>query len=271
MSLTPSDFQPQPSTSTSQLLIQFGSLDLRKPINIELISPTNDKTKITVDEDACVLDVLKMVAPEDPENYCLEAFGLVFALQDTISAILQKMKTKTLLLSTAERPYPIRRDRRFAEQEERIERRANQLLHKHWGSFNHSTANMFAYARNLQSEPQTSERSTSDAVNPTMILPLAHPSSSTHNTPLSYAQAAGTKKSGARQSTLAQIKHSISSSPHTMDRIKENLTAVELSPGSYANKLSGLGSFDITDGDCSVSHLRMKLLLELDEVTKEIK
>lgn len=91
----------------------------------------------------------KMVTPEDPENYCLEALGLVCAPQDTISAILQKVKSKTLLLSTAERPYPIRRDREFAAQEERIERRANQLLQKHWGFFNHSTANMIAYSLNL--------------------------------------------------------------------------------------------------------------------------
>lgn len=55
-----------------------------------------------------------------------------------------------------------------------------------------------------------------------------------------------------------------------MDRIKEYLTTVQLSPGNYANEFSGLISFDITDGDCSLSHLRMKLLLELDEVTKEV-
>ena len=55
-----------------------------------------------------------------------------------------------------------------------------------------------------------------------------------------------------------------------MDRIKEYLTTVQLSPGNYANEFSGLVSFDITGGDCSLSHLRMKLLLELDEVTKEI-
>jgi hypothetical protein len=107
--------------------------------------------------------------------------------------------------------------------------------------------------------------------NPTMILPLAHPSSSTHKNPLSYAQATGNKNSGASQSTLAQIKHRISSPPPTMDRIKENLTAAQLSPGNYVNKLAGLVSYDITSGDCSLSHLQMKLLLELDEVTKEIK
>lgn len=59
MSLTPADFQPQSSTSTSQLHVQLGNLNLQKPVNIELISPTNNKIKITVDEEACVLDVLK--------------------------------------------------------------------------------------------------------------------------------------------------------------------------------------------------------------------
>lgn len=55
-----------------------------------------------------------------------------------------------------------------------------------------------------------------------------------------------------------------------MDEIMEYLTAVQLSPGNYVNKFSGLVSFDITRGDCSLSHLRMKRILELDEVTKEI-
>ena len=176
MSFILADFHPQPFTSISQLHVQLGSLDLRKLVNIELISSINDKTKITVDEDAYVLDILKMMTPEDPENYYLETFDLVFALQDIISTILQKVKSKTLVLSTAERSYPIGRDREFAAPEERIERRANQFLQKHWRCFNHSTTNMIAYARNLQTQPQISKHSTSDAVNSTMIPPPAHSS-----------------------------------------------------------------------------------------------
>ena len=69
MSFILADFHPQSFTSISQLHVQLGSLDLRKLVNIELISCINDKTKITVAEDAYVLDVLKMMTPEDPENY----------------------------------------------------------------------------------------------------------------------------------------------------------------------------------------------------------
>jgi hypothetical protein len=80
---------------------------------------------------------------------------------------------------------------------------------------------------------------------------------------------AGKKSSDERQSMLTQIKHDTSSPPPTMDQIKEYLTTVQINPGNYADELPELISFDITSGDCSLSHLRMKLLLELDQITKE--
>ena len=68
-------------------------------------------------------------------------------------------------------------------------------------------------------------------------------------------------------STLSQMPV-----PHrplpSLEEIKKRLLYIKGNPTKYANDITPLMLQDETGGDCSLSHLRLKKLLEKDEITK---
>ena len=258
------------------------SLTLHDQISLTVIRPNNTKLEIMVHKKSAIMEVLSQIVPGKEETFVLEAYGVVFSRDETIADAIHKTRCGIFLLSEQSRPFPVYRDTVAAMEDSTIESRANIILKKHWEVFNHTTASLFGFATGALLQTKSSNLpsipSNSIVSRPTSSYSEIAKMTSSHRPPsplpssTKYPSSSKTTSRPTIPNRKIPQTTSFASSNYASYSIAQScLQTIQDNPNDHAQNLRLLTEFDVSEGDCSLSHLRMKRLLEADEITKKAK
>lgn len=226
---------------------------------IRVVDEGNRSRKIQIAKDTTINEVLSQVVPGQEDEYIIERFGVVRHNETKLYDIIKDGATSsTFLLFKKSRPFPIPRDTKSSTTDDKIKRRVDTIMAAHWSTFNHSTGQMTAFlaAIGLPATKQQEKPSSTQSSQPTRQT-------------FSYSQAVG-KPSSSKDHTTSDTGNFAKRILPALSEIEETAQLLMSEPSKYGHLVNVLSEWDCTAGDCTMGHVRLKRLLELDELTKTV-
>ena len=107
-------------------------LEVDAALEIRVIWQNNRTSNLSIGHNSTVFDLLQRLVPGRERRFIIEAFELVYGQDTRPASFLQCNDGHSLLISSVDRPFPVRRDRATADADNRLLRRANDLIKLHW-------------------------------------------------------------------------------------------------------------------------------------------
>src|SRR5271169_1808088 len=99
-------------------------LEVDAAFDIRVIWQNNTKSNLSIGHNSTVFDLLQRLVPGRERSFIIEAFGVVYGQDTRLASVLQYNDEHSLLISSVDRPFPVRRDRATADADNRVLRRA---------------------------------------------------------------------------------------------------------------------------------------------------